>query len=600
MLNSASPERLALNLLAEHKGQLLAAGLWRAAFVLVPMQVPVLTGAIIDGLTGKAVSLYGLPLRNSTPGGILTVVAIGLLIVAVGYGICAWGQMIAAGRLSRKFVFELRRRLAERIVHLSVDQHQHFGAGDLIDRTISDTAETRRFVERVFIQTLTNVVRVGYPVAMMFWIDPILSLVALSILPPQLLISRWLQSKLHNATRTSRRSQADLTTIAKETFDGIESIKTLHAEEDAVQRMQQGAQQLEGNELKAHAITGLINGNVWLMTSIGVALTWWLGGWRVLQGDMTLGTLVVFTGFIAFAYLPFRQFTTMASTFRQGLVSLERINELLMAEPTICESPEAKPLSLAAGEVRFQDVSFSYEDTPVLQSVTLTAKPNQMIAIVGRSGSGKSSLLKLVARLYDPADGIVSIDGQDIRQATLASVRTAVAVVPQRPLLFTGTIRENIQLGRTSASRKEIIAAAKAAGADGFIKRLPKGYNTRVGRGGASLSGGEMQRIAIARAIISPAKILLLDEPTSALDSDTEATIMNTLHCMRQRMTVIVIGHKLQTVRTADHIVVLDEGRVIAQGTHATLSQRCDVYHDLFATSSDESETTPRKVRRAG
>ena len=597
MLNSASPQRLALNLLSQQKTQLAIAAFWRAMFVLVPMQVPLLTAAIVDGLTDKEVALYGWSLADTSAASVLHIAAIGLLVVSAGYGIAAWMQMIASGRLSRKFVFELRRRLAEKIVHLSVDQHQQFGAGDLIDRTISDTAETRRFVERVFIQTLTNVLRVGYPVAMMFWIDPVLSLVALSILPPQMLISRWLQGRLHTATRTSRRTQADLTTVAKETFDGIETIKMHNAEEAAIGRMQSGAGNLEERELKAHAITGLINGNVWLLTSVGVALTWWLGGWRVLQGEMTLGTLVMFTGFIAFAYLPFRQFTQIASTFRQGLVSLERINELLELKPTIDNAEHAQPLSGGPGAIQFENVSFSYGDRPILRDVSLDIAAKQFIAIVGRSGSGKSSLLRLIARLYDPQDGRVLIDGQDIRNSELNSVRQAIAVVPQRPLLFTGTIMENIQLGRPDATMEEIVAAAKAAGAHEFIERLGAKYETKVGRGGASLSGGQMQRIAIARAVVSGARILLLDEPTSALDAETESVIIETIQRLSDEMTVVLVGHKLPTVRGADTIVVMDEGEVIAQGTHQSLICSCDTYGDLFA--GDAASNSQMVLRQA-
>ena len=585
----ASPHRLALRLLSQQKLQLAAAGFWRALFILVPMQIPLLTAAIIDGLGGKEVSLYGWPLRNGNTSHLLNLVAIGLLILAVAYGITARMQMVAAGRLSRKFVFELRRRLAEKIVRLSVDQHQQFGAGDLIDRTISDTAETRRFVERVFIQTLTNVLRVGYPVAMLFWIDPLLALASLSILPPQMLVSRHLQRRLHTATRTSRRSQSELTSLAKESFDGIESIKTLHAEKRVARRMQDGAAELEGNELNAHAITGLINGNVWLMTSIGIAITWWLGGHRVVEGTMTLGTLVMFTGLLAFAYQPFRQFTAIASTFRRGLVSLERINELLQLQPKIEDAAGAIDLQQGPGEVRFEQVSFAYDEAAVVEDVSLTIQPGALTAVVGRSGSGKSSLLRLIARLYDPDRGSVSIDGQDIRAATLDSVRRAVAVVPQRPLLFTGTILENIRLGQPAASRGDVVRAAKAAGAHRFIKQLPRGYKTKVGRGGANLSGGETQRIAIARALVSAPRILLLDEPTSALDAEVEAVIMRTLAKLRGQVTVVVIAHKASTVRSADQIVVMEDGRVVAQGPHHKLQQTCPQYQEMFlrAAKSD-------------
>ncbi|MCA9268558.1 MAG: ABC transporter ATP-binding protein, partial [Planctomycetales bacterium] len=392
--------------------------------------------------------------------------------------------------------------------------------------------------------------------------DPLLAVVALSILPPQVLISRWLQRRLHAATRSSRRSQSDLTSAAKETYDGVETIKALGAEAAAAQRLQHGALQLEQDELKAHAMTGLINGNVWLMTSVGVALTWWLGGSRVLTGEMTLGTLVAFTGFIAFAYLPFRQFTTMVSTYRQGLVSLERINEILKLEPTVDSRAGAPPLPSGPGAVQFDNVSFAYDRHLVLRDVSLSIAPHQLVAVVGRSGSGKSSLLRLAARLYDPDAGTVRIDGENLRDVSLASVRQTVAVAPQRPMLFTGTIRDNVAWGDPQADRAAIEAALARAGALQFVERLPQGIDTRVGRAGQSLSGGETQRIAIARAVLAKARVLLLDEPTSALDAAMENVVVDTLRSLSETMTVLVVAHKAPTVRAADRVVVLDQGRL--------------------------------------
>lgn len=596
-MKTGTPEHLAIRYLCRQKAQLASAGFWRALYVLAPMQIPLLTGMIVDGLTGTPVRLLGWEIPADRPMWALHLAAIGLLIVAVLYGATACAQMISAGRLSRKFVLQLRQALVKQIGLLSLDQHHQLGTGDLLDRTISDTAETRRFVERVFIQTLTNVVRVGYPIAMMFWIDPLLALVALGVLPPQMLLSRWLQSRLHAATRRSRRSQAELTTLAKENFDGIETIKSLGAEEAAARQLDDSARQLETNELRAHTITGLITGNVWLMTSIGIAVTWWLGGWRVIDGQITLGTLVVFTGFIVFAYQPFRQFTTIASTYRSGLVSLERIQEVLEMQPTIAEAPNASPLAVGEARIQLEDVSLRYQSRRVLRKVNLSIEPRQLVAVVGRSGSGKSSLMRLLIRLYDPHKGQVLIDGQDIRNVTLASLRETVAVVPQRPVIFSGTILENLQLARPHATLDETKAACRAAGCWDFISRLDERLQTVIGRGGVSLSGGEAQRLAIARALLARPRVLLLDEPTSALDAESETVVMDTLCRLRKTMTIVIVGHRRETVRRADTIVVVERGRVVAHDNHQALLADCGVYRELFVGKKTKAEE-PSRLRK--
>ncbi len=582
MLERRSPVWLAIEHLSRHKARLAVATFWRALFILVPMQVPLLSGAIVDGLMHKETSLYGLHLSADAPRQAVLAGALGLLAIAAAHGLSSYLQQVAGGRLCRQFVLSLRKQLVHKISALSLDQHQRYGCGDLLERVMVDTATMREFVNRVFIQSLTNLVRIGYPLAMIFFIDPLMALATVAILPPQWMLSRVLQNRLHRATQQSRTSQASLTTAVKESFDGIETLKTLHAQQPAVERIFGAAEHLEGHELRAHRFAALLNGNVWLMTSVGVALTWWLGGERVLSGQMTLGTLVVFTGFVAFLYQPFRQFTAIATIYRSGLVSLERIQELLDLPTTVQQAPGARPLKLSEGRVELFDVDFRYAGEPVLQSCNLLLPAKKYTAIVGRSGSGKSSLLRLVARLYDPQAGAVVVDGQPLRQATLDSVQAQIAVVPQHPILFTGTLAENLTLAAPDATAAELEAACEQAGAGSFIGRLPEGLATRVGRGGANLSGGQIQRLAIARALLAKPRILLLDEPTSALDAESEAVLVETLRHLRERMTVVVVTHRRETVCRADRVIVMDAGRVAAEGTHEQLLAESEVYQELF------------------
>ena len=581
-MKARSPGRLAIKHLSHHKSRLATATLWRVLFILAPMQVPILSGAIVDGLTHKQATLYGIDLPSSTPRQVLLVGTLGLLAIAAVHGFCSYYQQIASGRLCRQFVLSLRKQLVEKVTALSLDLHQRYGCGDLIERVMGDTATMREFVNRVFIQSLTNLVRIGYPLVMMFLIDALMALVATAILLPQLVLSRYLQLRLHAATHRSRASQSNLTSAVKESFDGIETLKTLGAEDGSIDRIFSAAEHLEGDELRAHRYAALINGNVWMMTSLGIAITWWLGGTRVLSGDMTLGTLVVFTGFVAFLYQPFRQFTAIATIYRSGLVSLERIQDLLDMPSSVVERPDARPLKLREGKIEFADVEFGYGSTPVLKHFDLTLGPRQYTAIVGRSGSGKSSLLRLIVRLYDPQRGAVRIDDQPLAGTTVDSLRGRIAVVPQHPVLFTGTLWENIVLARPEATAAEVRAVCEQAGAWAFIEKLPDGLQTRVGRAGENLSGGQTQRLAIARALLCDPKILLLDEPTSALDAESESLLVETLCALRRQMTVVVVAHRRETICHADRIVLMDAGRVIADGPHQHLLAESELYQELF------------------
>ncbi len=589
------PSRVALSFLAKNKTALASAGFWRTMFVMVPMQVPLLCGAIVDVLSGNSATFYGVEISADDPTRFLTLAAAGLVLVAVAYGICSFAQMIASSRLGRTFVLELRNALVRRATLLSLDQHHRIGSADLLDRVLSDAATMRRFIERVFIQLLTNVVRVGYPVVMLFIIDPLLSLAALGVLVPQWLASWLLQRKLHAATHESRSSQADLATVVQENFDGIETLKTLGAEHHAIARVQDAAGQLENKQYQTQRYTAMISGNVWFWTSVGIASVWWLGGTRVIAGEMTLGTLVMFAGLTAFVYQPFRQFTQIANTYRRGLASLERIIEVLDM-PTSVSSGSGKPLKISAGELQFRNVHFAYDSTPVLSGVDLNIAPRSFTAIVGPSGSGKSSLARLAVRLYDPTQGQVCIDGQPIKSVSLDSLQSQVAVVPQHAVLFSGSLLDNVRLAHPDASEAEVIQACEEAGAWQFIEPFPNGLQTRVGRGGAQLSGGQLQRLAIARALLTRPRILLLDEPTSALDAGSEALLVGTLRRLSQQMTVVVIAHRVDTIAAADSIVLMDEGRVVAQGTHDQLLAESELYNELFGWEREDARPRLRVV----
>ncbi|HEX7086756.1 MAG TPA: ABC transporter ATP-binding protein [Vicinamibacterales bacterium] len=335
-------------------------------------------------------------------------------------------------------------------------------------------------------------------------------------------------------------------------------------------------------------------------TAGGTALVLWLGAHRVLDGRLTVGELLVLTSYIASVYQPLEAISTTVTNMREKLVGLRSALALLDRTPEVREAPDAVRLPAATGRVAIENVSFSYpkrKDT--LRQITLTIEPGEFVALVGPTGAGKSTLLSLIPRFYDPHRGRVLIDGHDIRTLTLESLRSQISIVLQDPLLFSGTIADNIRYGRLEATDEEVVAAAQAANAHDFISRLPQGYETVLGERGAQLSGGERQRIAIARAFLKNAPILLLDEPTSSIDVKTEAIILDALDRLAAGRTTLMISHRLPTVRHADRIYVLDRGAIVASGTHDELITRPGLYSELYTAQTRQRRAQPDTVLRA-
>ncbi len=412
------------------------------------MQVPVLTGALVDGLAGKGLWLFGHHWDGATPLDAVHVAAIGLMAVALVYGVSAYAYTVLGARLDRRFVSSLRKTLAEKVVLLSLDHHQRLGSGALMDHVLKEVDQLRGFTERVFTRSITNTLRTGYPIVMLLLIDWRLALVALAIIPFQSAITWRLQAWLHGATRRQQEIHSGLTTAVKESLDGIETIQALNAGGAAVARMQDWTEGVEAGELRRSRIEALIRANIWFLTSVGLALTWWRGGSGVITGSMTIGTLIAFTGFVEYAYRPFRHFSNIVKSYRIGAASLERILELLDLPSAITERPDARALPITQGDIHFHDVSFDYGKGAVLRNLDLQIEGGKLTAIVGRSGSGKSSMLRLIPRLYDPTRGEITIDGHSTSAFTLESLRSQVAVVPQHPAMFSGTVLENILTGQ--------------------------------------------------------------------------------------------------------------------------------------------------------
>ncbi len=558
--------RFVLGYLRQYRAALLAAIVWSFAFVLIPMQVPFLTGALVNGITGQGGVFLGLYTVHA-PGEVVVLAVLGLVLAAVGIGVTAYLSTAATAELSRTSVAGLRKDLIRKLDRASMDVHGRFGSGELLSRIIVDTQSIRDFIETVFFNSLQSTIRVAYPVAMLALLDPMIGLVAAAILPVQWVLTREFQMRLRAATRVARTTQGRLTARVKENLDGIESIQTSAAEETAIAGLSREADRLAADQVGARTYTGLISGSTWGLAGLGLALTWWLGGEQVLAGQLTLGGLVVVTGFVALLYVPMQRFTSIANVYQKGVVALERVQEVLSSPSGVTDLPGAPPLAVGPGRIEVRGVTFGYGSRAALRGVSIEFEAGRVTAIVGRNGSGKSTLLKLLDRLADPQEGAVLIDGQDLRSVRLDSLRGQVAFVPQSPAIFAGTIRENVRLGAPAASEAEVVEACHRAGALEFIVRMRSGLDTLVGAGGTGLSGGEVQRIAIARALVRRPRILLLDEPNSALDGEAEGALAGVLRSLRGRVTVVLVGHHLEGLSgVVDRIVHMDGGRVVGPG----------------------------------
>jgi len=588
-LTQNSPLKYALHRLKKYKIRLFVAIFWSVMFVIIPMQIPILTGALIDGINGDNPAIYGIISLETTSKQILGFSITGLILVAVAYGITAFFRTTTKAKISRNFVFDLQRELAQKIERLSMDVHSKYGSGDLLNRAILDTNSVRPFVESTLIKFVVNIFRIIYPVIILFLMEPILAAIASSFLPIQFLLTQKLQKKMRRTARRVRKRRAKLTTFLKEDLDGIETVQTSNVGEHHFGKITKQVDRVEEIELKVQKYSAMITGLAWGLTSAGLAFTWWYGGLQVLENNMTIGTLVAFTGLVVFVYAPVRRFADIMRVYNKSIVSMERIQEILDLPSSVNEVSNAKPLQVSNGDITFNNVSFAYQKLPVLSEITVDLKSKRLITVIGKSGSGKSSFLRLIPRLYDPNEGEILIDGQDIKNITLDSLRSQIAVVTQEPMIFSGTIYDNLTLGNPNAAMNEVEEACKTVDAFDFIMDLENDFQTVLGQGGTTLSKGQEQRITIARALLRKPKILLLDEPTSALDVNSESILISNLNKIKTQMTILLITHNLEMAKHVDQIILVDQGKIQKVDSYDQL-QHLQAY-DSLRINQEENES---------
>src|SRR3954447_4435491 len=516
-----------------------------------------------------------------------------LLIVA---GLFRFGvahvRRYVGGRVALSVQFDLRNAIYERLQRLDFARHDDFATGQIVSRAGSDVG---------LIQTLLSflplasggVVMVVISLVIMAVLSPLLTLVSLVVVPAIMIVAVRLRGTVFPASWDAQQRAAEVAGVVDEAVSGVRVVKGFGQESRELARLAEASEDLFGSRMRAVRIQSRYDAALQALPALGQVAVLAFGGWLALNGHISLGTFLAFSTYLSQLVGPVRMLSVLTVVAQQARAGAGRIFELLDSTPVVVERAEAADLPPVTGEVTFDEVTFGYlRSEPVLDRFSLTVRPGETLALVGPSGSGKSTVSLLLPRFYEVQSGAVRIDGVDVRDVTLDSLRQQIGVVFEESFLFSESVRVNIAYGGPAATDEEVVAAARAAEADEFIAALPDGYETLLGEGGLSLSGGQRQRLALARALLTDPRILVLDDATSAIDARIEEEIHATLRRLMQGRTTLLVAHRRSTLRLADRIAVIDRGRLVDTGTHDELLARCRLYRRLLAgpgTSIDDA-----------
>ena len=489
-----------------------------------------------------------------------------------------------AQHVSNKVLFDIRKEIYAHLQRLSLKYYANTRAGEVISRIINDVEQTKNFIMTGLMNLWLDLATIVIAVIIMLTMDVKLTIVALIAFPFYAFSVKYFFGQLRALTRKRSQALAGVQSYLHERVAGMSIIKSFTLEKHEQKLFDEANGEFLEKALdhtkwnaKSFAVVNTI-------TDVAPLLVIAYAGYQVINDDLSVGTMVAFIAYIERLYGPLRRLVTSSTTLTQSIASMDRMFELIDEPYEVQNKVDAKELRDVKGEVRFQHVAFQYEaaGTQILKDIHFTIQPGETVAFVGMSGGGKSTIISLIPRFYDVTSGSVMIDGQDVRDVTIHSLRSQIGLVLQDNILFSDSVKENILMGKPGASDEEVIAAAKAANAHDFIMSLPEGYDTKVGERGVKLSGGQKQRVAIARVFLKNPPILILDEATSALDLESEALIQESLELLAHERTTIIIAHRLSTITHADKILVINHGELIEEGTHEELMQREGTYYNLF------------------
>ncbi len=526
-------------------------------------------------------------------------VAGGLVILfALMRGLFAFTQSYMGERVSQNVSFDIRNDLFSKIQRLSFSYHDRNQTGQLMIRATDDVEKLRTFIGQGLLLGAQSFVLLTGTLIILFLTNFSLSLVILPILPVAIFMFMIFGMVARPMFERVQQKLSALNAILQENLAGMKVVKAFNREKQQTAKFETAAVNYLDQNLKVLRIMTFLMPLLFLMANLGQAAILYFGGSQIIEGTLTLGEYQKFSLYLVFVFVPVGQLGIIITQMSQAAASAGRIFEILDAKSDITDSPNAEAMPEMRGDLQFEDVTFRYVsgDRPVLNKINFSAQSGQSVALLGMTGSGKSTVINLIPRFYDPSEGRILIDGKDIRDVTIDSLRTQIGVVLQESNLFAGSIRDNIAFGKPDASLEEVQNAAKAAAAHKFILEFPNGYETSVGERGSTLSGGQKQRIAIARALLMDPRILILDDSTSSVDLQTEFEIQQALDSLMKGRTSFVIAQRISTVVNADQILVLDQGNIIASGVHEELLENSEIYSDIYHSQLVEDSDSPEAV----
>ena len=529
---------------------------------------------LIQPLVDKIIAVGNVSLLKLVP-----IVIVGL---AAMKGLARYLQEYLIKTAGQLVVQDIRNDIFSHSLQLSMGYFSHYPSGNLISRILNDVGIMQRSAADILVDGIRESFTLVGLIGLAFYNDWKLAAIAFLTLPVAIVPASIIGRKIKNNTRRGQAAMGSLTSVLQETLSGIKVVKSFGMEEFESQRFRRENLAFYRFLRKVIKYDSLATPIVELLGALGVAMVFWYGLHRVFSGAITQGELFSFMAAVIMTYTPLKRLTKVVNRIQRSVGAAERVFEVIDEKPDIVEAPDAVSLERARGEVRFENVTFAYEELPVLRDFSFRVFPGEIVALVGPSGVGKSTIISLLNRFYDPQSGAITVDGIDIRRLTMKSLADTIALVDQETFLFHDTIKNNIRYGRPQATDEEVVTAARQAYADEFIRLLPEQYDTSIGDRGIRLSGGQRQRICIARAILKDAPILVLDEATSALDTESEAIVQKALANLMLNRTTFVIAHRLSTVQHADKIIVLEDGRVVDTGGHDELLKKGGLYNRLY------------------